>query len=263
MPIQVPDRGESGGGPAPANPNLREKPDKYQRDKSEGDDTRGDRERKLDADDPKRMERATKCGPGLDDLAEQLRDVFRRAKEEGLSRETLKDDLKEFFAKESGHKQLTEADRQAIFELIDERLDKGMRCGDWYSMDDLPTMNDRAAGAKGERFVGQFVRGMMDSLNQYVEMHFSNVIGQDHYYHCVAHCDASSRGPGGQLASKLVGYLRESTDAIKNRNGRGGARHAVIDSFVDSYVNRIGYGGSQSGTRCNVQCARLKPNGMR
>jgi Serum amyloid A protein len=262
MPKQVPFPGDGGGGSSSEVPNTQDKSDKEGKEPRNDDGTRTDRNQELDSGDSGRNNRATECGPGIDELANPLRDVFRRAKEEGLSRETLKESLNDFFAHELGQQKITEADRKAIYDLIFERLDSGVRCADWFGMDELPTMKDSAAGAHGERFIGQFLRGMVDSAEKYIDMHFSNVIGQDHFYHCMAHCESSSRGPGGQLASKLVGYARESTDALKNSTREGSARHAVLDSFVDSYVNRIGYEGGRSGTRCNVQCARLKPNGM-
>ena len=195
--------------------------------------------------------------------------MFDRARREGLSRDILFKDLGDFFTgpEARGQTLITAADKDAIHELIAGKLDDGVRCADWFGMDDLPGSPDKAAGAHGERFVGQFVAGMGDLLGNYLEMEVrtyagKSYIGQDHFYYCVAHCQAAGAFTGGQLASKIVGAWHESRDARNNGAGSGKAMHAVLDSFVDSYVNRVGYKGANSATRCTDYCARLNPKTM-
>jgi Serum amyloid A protein len=204
----------------------------------------------LETKDMSRTDRAGGCEPGFD---EELIDLFERAKREGLDRESLGRELKNFF----------KLNDRSQLQLNEEQ---GIRCGDWYSMDDLGSRDYPAGHSNFERFA-QLMKGLGDLGGQFVEMQVQTrtghgYVGQDHYYHCLGHCQSASQGWGGQLASKIVGRTRESGDAKKNV-GRSGAKHAIFDSFVDTYVNRFGFLGGARGTRCSDHCARLKPKGMR
>lgn len=41
-----------------------------------------------------------------------------------------------------------------------------------------------------------------------------NTIGNDKYFHCLAHCDASSMGGVGVITSQIIGVGREATNML-------------------------------------------------
>lgn len=50
----------------------------------------------------------------------------------------------------------------------------------------------------------QAAQGTGDFLNNYMNMRNANTIGADKYFHCMANCQASQRGPGGQAAARGI-----------------------------------------------------------
>lgn len=51
-----------------------------------------------------------------------------------------------------------------------------------------------------------------DLLAQYEAMLELGWAEADKYFHCMGHCLACSRGPGGQVTSAVLGYGREAAD---------------------------------------------------
>ncbi len=160
---------------------------------------------------------------------------------------------------------------------------------------------------EGMRFVSDYVAdyclGMNDMLEQYSFMKNANsktIAGrcdprnpgdsmfnsQDKFRHCLAYCDSSSRGPGGQDAARLFSWARETRDLIwkpasntfsnasaasrtdgisawaPSRLAREYAtqvRSEWIDSGHDIEANEIGIISGQKGLRCRDACAGYQP----
>ncbi len=160
-------------------------------------------------------------------------------------------------AKSENHR-LTRADKQAIARLAWDRLQESTNSLDWFGMDDLEYSRDSIG--PGERAV-QFAEGLQSLWDRYQDMKASNTKGADRYFHCLAHCEAASKGPGGQLASKIIGQAREVAD-LQKYTGKIGSVGAKVDGFADTFINREGYRGGTSGVRCYDHCGRFKPNGL-
>jgi hypothetical protein len=88
---------------------------------------------------------------------------------------------------------------------------------------------------------------------QYQEMRDANTIGADKYFHCVAHCNATSLGDIGEFISDMFGELREWLD----ENVKGDPR-AACDA--DREANKRGRRGA--GKNCKEECAALRPRGL-
>jgi Serum amyloid A protein len=89
--------------------------------------------------------------------------------------------------------------------------------------------------------------------------------GADKYFHCKGHCEACNDGPGGVLASYVIGYGREATDpvaAIVKGNGvssNGGAIDVIKDIPSDLEANEKGREAAEAGQQCAAACRPLGP----
>lgn len=57
-----------------------------------------------------------------------------------------------------------------------------------------------------------------------------DVLGNDHYHHAMANSNAALSGPGGKTAAKLISFLREVTDMLRNGDTFG-------DTWEDKKAN--------------------------
>jgi hypothetical protein len=78
----------------------------------------------------------------------------------------------------------------------------------------------------------------------------------DLYFHCMANCQSSDRGPGGLLTAAVLSVGWEAIDFFKYtlRDNRTVAA-AVGESYRDMKSNLVGmYSGLTSGVRCKDAC---------
>jgi len=104
-----------------------------------------------------------------------------------------------------------------------------------------------------------------DFLANYQDMKQLNYIGADQYFHCMANCQASNRGPAGEATAKLMSEAREVTDWMRDpeskdpdANGKGGYRSITVDCNSDRYANAVG----QQGGDCEQRCQEFRPRGF-
>jgi serum amyloid A protein len=167
-------------------------------------------------------------------------------------------------ADERSNHRLTKNDRQEILDLARSRL--ADRASPWFSSDHMKPGTDQASPFEHGR---QFVDALAVMYGEKRAMEAENTHGADRYFHCTAHCEAASRGPGGQAASRVVGQLREETDLVigqlKGMLPTADPFNAIVGlaaGFSDLHVNRIGYEAGRGGLRCSDACDRFRPRGM-
>jgi hypothetical protein len=99
-----------------------------------------------------------------------------------------------------------------------------------------------------------FGGGAEDLYRNYQDMRTANTIGADKYFHCLGHCQASRRGPGGRDASEIIGEGRELFDEYIK-----GDSHAECDA--DREANKTGRDGDPPKS-CDQVCQPLRPRGL-
>jgi RHS repeat-associated protein len=92
----------------------------------------------------------------------------------------------------------------------------------------------------------QFGMGAGDMWNNYERMKQRNYIGDDHYYHCMANCQATNEGTGGHAAAVVISLLRTGWSRFIKRED---------DWPEDQRANECG----QQGGDCNKICAPFVP----
>jgi Serum amyloid A protein len=234
--------------------------------------TKPDREKPdRDPKEPKERPEAKAEGPNLSEERNR-RASGEKPDEAGLKQELKDQFIREFVAEldkaKADNHRLTAEDKETIARLAWERTDDSLTCLGWFNLDGLESSRD--SGSLAER-AGQFIDGLQALWDRYQDMVSANTKGGDRYFHCLGHCESASLGPGGQLASQIVGPGRELLDlpktTIKNamkssmtlQDGWGAAK---VDGFADTFINREGLRGGTSGVRCYDHCGRFKPRGM-
>jgi RHS repeat-associated protein len=89
----------------------------------------------------------------------------------------------------------------------------GLAVGDWWDPHTYTTYLRTYA-----TYWGQFGGGTSDFWNNYWLMREANTIGADKYFHCMANCEATKRGPGGADAASFIGEGREVFDHYIKRD---------------------------------------------
>jgi hypothetical protein len=102
----------------------------------------------------------------------------------------------------------------------------------------------------------------------YKEMQRKNFVGADRYYHCMAHCTATTLGPNGVLVSLVVGLAREAIDFPWNmvkKQKKTGQRMTLPQSWSDCrndrHANELGR-NTPPNRSCDQQCRPLAPPGF-
>lgn len=133
------------------------------------------------------------------------------------------------------------------------------RSSPWISAD----IQDKIGTALG-KFEGarDFSLGVVDFLNNYSAMREANTIDADKYYHCLANCEATERGPGGEAAALLISYGRELVDIPKYTLQGVPPEKIIQEGIIDLEANRVGREGALSGVRCTDACKPTKPRGL-
>jgi RHS repeat-associated protein len=124
---------------------------------------------------------------------------------------------------------------------------------------DTPRMGPYGPGpnrGNGSSAPAQVAGAMGDFLRNYDNMRTANTIGGDKYFHCMANCQATRRGPTGEAAACVISDVREWTD----QNIKGDPASA---SLADQAANVIGRNGALSSSQsCSAACSGYRPNGL-
>lgn len=97
-------------------------------------------------------------------------------------------------------------------------------------------------------------QGATDFVRNYINMVQANTIGADKYFHCMANCQSSQRGPGGVSVAIGISEGREWFD----ENIKGDSANACN---ADRAANSQGQSGAGGGS-CNQVCGSLRPSGL-
>lgn len=86
-------------------------------------------------------------------------------------------------------------------------------------------------------------------------MRDKNVKNSDKYFHCMANCQASSRGPDGLSMAQSLSNLRESFDENIKRDSPQACQ-------ADRAANSQGQIGGSLGNSCSDSCGGYEVNGL-
>lgn len=95
------------------------------------------------------------------------------------------------------------------------------------------------------------VDGTADFIKNYSDMREADTIDADKYFHCMANCQASRRGPGGRDVAVGISETREWVD--ENLKG-----DSSLDCDADREANSTGR-DSDPNTSCKDACSSLRP----
>ena len=115
----------------------------------------------------------------------------------------------------------------------------GLKAGDWWD--------------PRSYYPGQAAGGAVDFARNYRDMRNANTIGADKYFHCMANCQATQRGPGGADAAKAISEGRELFDQYIKGD-------SIKACNADRAANVQGQNGA--GSICSQACGSLKPGGL-
>lgn len=111
-------------------------------------------------------------------------------------------------------------------------------------------------------YVEDFSGGVDDFYRNKQTMIDANTKGVDKYYHCMANCEATQRGPGGEAAAKLLSVAREVRDfpinvAPKDWHGKGlPLSESWKDINEDLDADRAGQEAGRGGKICHAGCSQ-------
>lgn len=111
--------------------------------------------------------------------------------------------------------------------------------------------------------IGQVTGAVDDFRDNFDDMRDANTMGGDKYFHCVANCEAATRGPWGEATAVIISEGREVTDAVKY--ARRGEGFQGEDSQDDRRANEQGRSGAQRGQpeQCRIDvCESRRPRGL-
>lgn len=98
-------------------------------------------------------------------------------------------------------------------------------------------------------------QGTIDFMVNYRNMRSANTIGADKYFHCMASCQATQRGPGGAGIAIGIGEGRELFDEYIKGDSASACN-------ADRAANSQGRAGGSSGGSCSQSCNSLRPGGL-
>ena len=138
-------------------------------------------------------------------------------------------------------------------------------------VDPIPAQpTERASNSLWKDLV-DFIGGVGDFSRNRDAMIQKNTVGWDKYYHCMANCEATARGPGGNMSAELLSAGRELTDAMRHMLpkdslgiGKGlTPQESWRDIREDLAVNREGRLGALRGDRCADVCRIDRLRGLK
>ena len=140
----------------------------------------------------------------------------------------------------------------------------GERVQPWMEADIVTTRTTETHGGGTEnRFLAAFSDNAVgDFLENYFAMREASVKGADRYFHCVANCEAASRGARGTATAYAISYGREAIDAVKHLLQGISMKESITDIQQDMEANKTGIKFGRAGLRCIDACARYRPNGL-
>lgn len=137
----------------------------------------------------------------------------------------------------------------------------GERATEWVGKDAWYDVSELAKAVVD--YVKDCVGGAEDFVNNYNEMKSANVRGADKYFHCMANCQATERGVGGEHIAIAISYGREASDMVRNPIEKGlSVQDSLKDARGDLEANRIGREGAGTGVRCYEACHQFRPRGL-
>jgi hypothetical protein len=141
----------------------------------------------------------------------------------------------------------------------DSKARSGERTSGWNDLDSVEKFKNAVVEAATD-----FAGGVADFLDKYREMKAVNTKGVDKFYHCMANCEASQRGLGGEIAAKGISYGREATDSVRNVIEKGmSPSDSIADCMGDMKANRVGQKAGVAGERCYDACGEFRPRGFK
>lgn len=103
--------------------------------------------------------------------------------------------------------------------------------------------------------LGEVFESLGDFWYAYKDMREANTKGADKYFHCLANCRASRKGPGVPL---FVSFGREVVDTITHINH---PIDSIKDSMEDMKANKHGWSCPKDES-CESRCAKYRPRGL-
>ena len=161
--------------------------------------------------------------------------------------------LYEYFQEPS--KEYRTADKYELF------VPPGERTKDWIYKD-MEKLLGEIGELLPESYEKDYIKGTQDFIRNFLEMRAKNFNGADKYYHCMANCESTQRGPGGWTVAIHISALRELTDiyreqAPKSFGGKGKNMtllRSLKNSLNDMRANLDGQMGAIKGSRCYDAC---------
>jgi hypothetical protein len=137
---------------------------------------------------------------------------------------------------------------------LSERAQPGERASEWGSKDGYDPLRGYSNALET---MADFIGGVKDFLKNRNEMVALGRKGAgDKFYHCMANCEATQRGPGGEAAAEIMSTIREYPyGAFKNTVVDGMSWEASQkDIREDMAANRFGREAARAGERCLDAC---------
>ncbi len=108
-------------------------------------------------------------------------------------------------------------------------------------------------GLKFAETIGEAVRGTKHFLDMYDAMRQQNRgKNQDKFFHCMANCQATNEGAGGEAAAEVISEVRELTDEFIKGDSK-------VQCDADRAANEKGRETAKKGGNCNKECSTLSP----
>ena len=101
----------------------------------------------------------------------------------------------------------------------------------------------------------QRIGAIQDFTRNFQNMRDANTRGADKYFHCVANCQATRRGPIGEQVARQLSNAREWSQWVENHFGDG-------DEAADRAANQRGRNGARGnpGVSCHQVCRTEAPS---
>ena len=121
-----------------------------------------------------------------------------------------------------------------------------------YVLND-PLNNFDPLGLDAREWLKDLIGGSADFLRNWWNMREANTIGADKYFHCMANCQASRRGPGGEAAADQLSYIREVYGQLK-----GEPLSDCVEDWTANFRGRMGLPNEP----CSETCSQFRPRGL-
>jgi|GEM_PF-4760575 len=139
----------------------------------------------------------------------------------------------------------------------------GERCTEWLGQDAQIPQHDTWIEnvVESVNTAMDEIGAIKDFASNFTKMQVNNFAKSDKYYHCMANCEASSRGVAGQNAARALSCFREASDVIVNTLLKGKPLdYTLKDSPNDMSANRLGLEKGRAGVRCSSACHSYERN---